>query len=540
MERQRVLAIGLDGLELSHAERLMDEGRMPALAELRRRAAMFRLEYGPAQRTGLAWEHVASGRAPDAAGRWAAVEFDPASYQAWQEGARFTPWWSTMDRRVVVFDPPYVDLERAPNTRGIVGWGAHDPGTPTSGQPADLMADFQQRVGPYPAADWTYATPWPSPARSRAAGEHLTSAMNVRAEAARWLAAERAPDWDLFFVVEGELHGATEGLWHGVDPEHPLHGHPSAGPARQSIDQLYQGVDDMVGTVLEAAGDAAIVAFTMGGMGSNHSDVASMVLLPELLYRRAFGRPLLSIPAAWSADPASVPDLPEDGTWAAASRAWLPPLPQPARSPLRSLVRRVVRPIRSRIPGARSGTGAAAHGGRRRGGVGWQPAARYQPYWSSMPAFAVPSYYDGRIRLNLRGRERNGTVDPARYEETLQELEAVLAECRNPRTGEPAVAFFERASTRDPLALSGSEVDLLVIWNGVIAAIEHPTLGLVGPVPLRRTGGHTGQHGVAFIAGAGIEPGERGVRSAFDVVPTIAALLDAPLPAGTSGVSLLS
>ena len=78
MKRKRVIAIGLDGLELNLAERLMAAGEMPKLAALRDRSARFRLDHGPAQRTGLAWEHVASGLSPDAARRWAAVEFDPS------------------------------------------------------------------------------------------------------------------------------------------------------------------------------------------------------------------------------------------------------------------------------------------------------------------------------------------------------------------------------------------------------------------------------------------------------------------------------
>ena len=78
----------------------MAAGDMPALAELRRRAACFLLDHGPAQRTGLAWEHVASGLSPEAARRWAAVEFDPSTYRAWQEGARLDPWWTALDRRV--------------------------------------------------------------------------------------------------------------------------------------------------------------------------------------------------------------------------------------------------------------------------------------------------------------------------------------------------------------------------------------------------------------------------------------------------------
>ena len=46
------------------------------------RAARVLLDHGPAQRTGLAWEHVASGLSPEAARRWAAIEFDPTTYEA--------------------------------------------------------------------------------------------------------------------------------------------------------------------------------------------------------------------------------------------------------------------------------------------------------------------------------------------------------------------------------------------------------------------------------------------------------------------------
>ena len=56
----RVLALGLDGFEISLAERLMAEGRMPHFARLRARSARFRLDHGPDKFTGLAWEHVST------------------------------------------------------------------------------------------------------------------------------------------------------------------------------------------------------------------------------------------------------------------------------------------------------------------------------------------------------------------------------------------------------------------------------------------------------------------------------------------------
>jgi predicted AlkP superfamily phosphohydrolase/phosphomutase len=545
MAHRRVLVLGLDGLERGLAERLMADGEMPALAELGRRSARFRLDHGPAQRTGLAWEHVASGLSPEAARRWAAVEFDPATYEAWQEGARFTPWWSGLDRRVVVFDTPYVPIDRAPNTRGVVGWGAHDPGVPTMASPADLLSDFESRFGSYPTAQWTYGMPFPSTARTEAMGEDLCRAIDARGRAARWLATERCGDWDLFIAVSGEIHGAIEGLWHGVDPSHPFHAHPSAPAAGRALVEIHRALDRMIADLIAAAGDAAVVAFTLGGMGPNHSDVQSMVLLPELLYRHAFGEPLLALPGEWTAAPASLPILDGELGWDRANRAWVSepeaarPSPQPA-SRLRSLARRLPRPVKDVLRKMRPAEPRGENGGpTHRLGLEWQPAFRYQRHWPKMPAFALPSFYDGRIRINLKGRERDGIVEPSRYEETRRELEALLLECRNPRTGEPMVEAFERASTRDPLALTSSEADLLVIWRSVAAALEHPRLGVIGPVPLRRTGGHTGPHGLAYVASPDVEPGDRGVRSSFDVVPTIARLMAAQPPARVSGTSLV-
>jgi hypothetical protein len=54
--------------------------------------------------------------------------------------------------------------------------------------------------------------------------------------------------------------------------------------------------------------------------------------------------------------------------------------------------------------------------------------------------------------------------------------------------------------------------------------------GLIGPFPLRRTGGHT-SHGFAFFRGPDIGPGELPERDAADLTPTLTALLGrAPHP----------
>ncbi len=535
MRAQRVLAIGLDGYEQSLERELIAAGELPALARLRERSARFLLDHGAAQRTGLAWEHVSSGLSPEDAGRWAAVHFDPASYSVWQEGTRLDPFPARLESRTVVFDAPYFDLTRAPRVRGLVGWGAHDPGVPFAARPADLLGEFADRFGNYPAADWIYAHVWPSAERARRMGEGLARATELRARAAKWLLGERLPDWELALVVASEPHSAIEGLWHGVDAAHPLGRMPSAAPARDGLISVYRAVDRLVGELAAAFADAALVVFSMGGMGPNRSDVQSMVLLSELMYRHSFGKPFLRQPDAWTEISGAGPELGPEENWANAVNA---NLAAPPRSLARGLAARLPKRVK-RFISARAGASAPMEKSSARSHLDWMPARRYQHHWPAMRAFALPSYYDGRIRVNLAGRERDGIVPLAEYPKLCREIEALLGECKNPATGARAVDYVERAERGDPRKLSATESDLCIVWKETLCALDHPALGRIGPVPLRRPGGHTGPYGMVYVSGSGIPAGDAGIRSAFDVVPTLIELLGAP-PAGVSGASLFS
>lgn len=523
MGKKRLLAIGLDGYETRLGDRWMAAGEMPRMARIHEESARFLLDHGPAQRTGLAWEHLATGLSPRDAGRWSAVDFDARRYTVTQCGTERVPFAAQFDARTVAFDPPYFDLLQAPGVRGVVDWGAHDPGIAPGSRPTDVLADLGARFGPYPAKPWIYGFAWPSVDRTRAMGSGLTAAVRTRAAAARWLLAERLPDWELGLVVVSELHSAIEGLWHGVDPEHPLHGWPSAEPAFDGLLDVHRAVDQLVGTLADAFDDATLLVFAMGGMGPNTSDVVSMALLPELLYRQAFGRPLLEVPAAWVEAKDGVPSLAPDDSWSSVVNALLPSSSTPGQTMRRRLARLV--------PGKRSAGTAALP-------LGWMPASRYARFWPRMDAFALPSFYDGRVRINLEGREARGRVPVSAYEEHCAAIVELLEACHDPRTGEGLVQKVERPATEDPLQLGPSEADLVIVWRGFTQALEHPTLGRIGPVPFRRPGGHTGEHGMAWLRAEDVASGDRGVRSAFDVAPTLVDLVGAP-PLALSGRTLL-
>ena len=528
---RRVLAICLDGYEESVGRDLAAQGLMPVLRDLSERSARFKLDHGPALRTGLAGEHVATGLSPQDARRWAAVHFDPATHTARQEGTALPPFTRELAGRAVVFDPPYFDLARAPQTRGLVGWGAHDPGVACTGRPGTLLEEVTQRFGLYPARRFIYATPWNSATAAGEMGERLTEGVRVRAAVARWLLQERLPDWDLALITVSEAHSALEGLWHGIDPSHPLHGCASSATAAEGIRQVYAAIDALLGELRSAFPDAHLVLFSMHGMGPNRSDAASMLLLPELLYRHAFGSAFFDRRGKGTQALHGHAELGETESWDGWVAAGFPqaaPAPQTRLGSVgRHLLTRAAAVLRRAPPQA------------LRLPLTWMPAARYQPFWARMPAFALPSFYDGRVRINLRGRERPGLIEPSGYAALREEVVSLLRSCRDPVTGEGVVEQVEYPASVNPLDVGPTEADLTVLWRGGPMGLTHPRYGQIGPVPYRRTGGHTGRAGFALVHGADIAAREYGSRSAYDVVPTLFELLGLTPAVPLSGTSLL-
>jgi predicted AlkP superfamily phosphohydrolase/phosphomutase len=518
-----VIAIGLDGFETAIARAMMRDGRLPMFRRLEEAAALFDLDHGDARETGLAWEHFATGQNPDGYARWSAVRFDPATYGATQESTRARPFLADLPCPVVAFDVPYLDLSAAPSATGLANWGAHDPGVARHAVPASLGDEIERRFGAYPAAEFIYGFVWPSPERTEEMADRLEEAVRARAEITRWLLSERLPDWRLAVTVVAEFHTAAEALWHGWDESHPLHGQPSAAAARRGVEAVYAEADRMIAALAEDHPDADLVVFSMHGMGPNHADVPSMALLPELMFRRRFGRPLLTPRADWALP---VPQLRAGEDWSAAVNARLGDAG--GDRPRRGLVGRLVRRA-----------GRALRGGARANTLDWMPAARYRRFWPEMDAFALPAFYDGQIRVNLQGREARGRVAPDRYRALLDEIETLLSGLTDPVSGEPVVAAVDRPLAADPFDRSETRCDLRVHWRANAYAFDAPGIGRIGPVPQRRTGGHTGAFGYAAIVSPLLEAGRRNAgASSFDVAPTILRLLDLPPPAGLAGAPL--
>jgi predicted AlkP superfamily phosphohydrolase/phosphomutase len=166
--------------------------------------------------------------------------------------------------------------------------------------------------------------------------------------------------------------------------------------------------------------------------------------------------------------------------------------------------------------------------------------------WSSTRFFALPLDLNGYVRVNLKGREAEGIVEPgAELEELLDELTRDFETLRDLRDGAPIVSRVDRVDD-----LVGADAprrallpDLIVRWT------DRPVRGSPGVgsrygevrwdpdalLPSGRSGNHV-QGGWLIGAGPGIAPATlaRPV-SVVDLTATLLEWMGAPIPARLEG-----
>ncbi len=161
--------------------------------------------------------------------------------------------------------------------------------------------------------------------------------------------------------------------------------------------------------------------------------------------------------------------------------------------------------------------------------------------WSRTTAWGEGGYYS-RVFLNVQGREPNGVVPAADYEQTRDELAARL-EAIPDEEGRPIGTKVFKPESIYP-EVNGIAPDLIVhfgdlLWRSVgtvgggegIHTFENDT----GPDDANHA-----QEGMLIMAGPGIpSTGLRDGMHLLDVAPTVLELLDVPAPDGLRGTSLL-
>ncbi|MBI1843867.1 MAG: alkaline phosphatase family protein [Actinobacteria bacterium] len=540
----RVAAIGLDSADWALTERLMTEGRMPNLARLRSRSVEILMHNDIVGKPEEAWASFLYGDAPYQAGYWSNLAFDPASYRSYRQGIfPGMPFYASDERRSLIFDVPKCGIRRDVHGIQVTGWGAHAASFPRASSPAGVLTELDESIGTHPGLNNDYHDGWYQPDYIDELGDALVDGSALRTKATRHL-LERETAWDLFLTVLSEPHSGGHHFWHGVDTSHVLGGAPTAPQAGRRMIDVYEAVDATLGGIVEALPeDAVVVVFSVHGMQPNDSDVAAALLLPELLHRHHGGSPRLKGGdlAQWrrqgcppvQADPRRRPLAFARDTLDASLVAGLR---RRAKAGVLLDVERALRRARGRPPAHRPPWKPAAGvppevdldtvgpGGVDEPATDY-PNLWYRDAWPSMRAFSLPSFGEGRVRVNLRGRERDGLVEVDDYDRTCGEIEQLLGESINPRTGRSIAAHVERTHGNDPFDPLAPDGDLLITWDTAVDAVAHPTLGAIGPFPMLRMSEHSNA-GFALISGEGIEPARARKRPTAELAPLILSLLD--------------
>lgn len=140
----------------------------------------------------------------------------------------------------------------------------------------------------------------------------------------------------------------------------------------------------------------------------------------------------------------------------------------------------------------------------------------------------------GGIRLNVKGREPSGFVEPLELESKLREIEQALLAWRAPGRDEPVVRRVLRGAELYPGPFAGRLPDLIFELDPSIAARSEPAR-----TPFAEHAKPYPDHhleGIWIAAGPSFaHQSERGEVSIFDLAPTVLALLELPVYAEMSG-----
>ena len=162
--------------------------------------------------------------------------------------------------------------------------------------------------------------------------------------------------------------------------------------------------------------------------------------------------------------------------------------------------------------------------------------------WSAVEAFAHPADNQGYVRINLRGRESAGIVDPERAEELCERIAAGLATFRDP-DGEPAVRSVGRGAAGEEGRATERLPDLVVSWrplpySGPVVSSRFGAVAREG-AGSGRTGNHTDGDAWAVVAPGASAPSEPSrTPSVTAIAATAAAVTGAPVD-GLAGEPLL-
>jgi predicted AlkP superfamily phosphohydrolase/phosphomutase len=480
-------------------ERWAAEGHLPVIRSIMERGCHGRIA-GPERICEHGSATTAFTGAPaDRHGYYYFRRLVPGTYRLATFGAgqvEAQPFWARPDvfrGSVAVIDAP--ETFPVPGVKGhqLVNWNFHQADlniAPHASEPPELLGEVRRLYGEPP--DILGDTANGTPDEDRRDLDRFLRSVQTKGELCRHVVSLSEPD--LVVAMFDESHTASHRYWR-YRPQ-AEDGGAEDDVLRNAIRTVYQAIDREMGLLLEQAGEGAnVVVFSLFGMQDQYpTEELNEGLCRALGYqfRREGGR---------------------------------------GRTRPIDLARRLV-PESWRVALSRRLPG-------RRQEVLLADLLASGTDWDRTTAFSLPSLYTGFIRVNLRGREPAGIVEPGDYGKVLDSLEADLRKLEDPETGEPVIDSIVRTADIYGGAPPHRLPDLFVEWKSgtkLLERVRHPRGDLRQRRPTFCPGSEETLTGFVAAAGPGVGGrGPTGEMSLLDFAPTLISLLGAPRPADMPG-----
>lgn len=406
-------------------------------------------------------------------------------------------FWHLADQqgcRCVIYDVPETFPESGFRGKAVFDWGTWAwYGTPCA-QPAVLLKNLKSRFGRYPLGFEAKRLGARMP-QLTVMEQGLLRSVEYKRSTTQWLLKQQP--WDLAVAGFCEPHPAGHYLWPAdVDSVHGANEDQMAALLR-----FYVALDRALGALVDdLPGDTALFFVSGDGVCPNR---CAWYLLPAVLERLEYTCAFMS----------------DHGTGAPRS------LVGRAKGLMSAQVRRRIANL---LPWwVRDKLGARTQ------------AANID--WSKTRAFTLPTDLEGCIRINLKGREPQGIVEPGReYSDLCEEIRARLMELTNPVMGTRAVRKVWIRNEVFPGERQEQLPDLIVTWNNEapFKSLASPRFASIeGDNADPRPGTHSSV-GFLLAVGAGVPSGFQSSGRLVDVAPTVMKLLGLTAPANMDGVPL--
>lgn len=156
-ENRRVVAIGVDGAEPTLIERWMEEGQLPAFADLRRNGAWGTLKGTRDFFSGSVWPSFITGASVDDHGFYGFAQLERETGDLklmYATDNKLPPFYAQLtdnSKRVAVLDIAKMTCVPGVNGIQVAAWGSHSPANPPQSEPPELIDELIRTYGTDPA-----------------------------------------------------------------------------------------------------------------------------------------------------------------------------------------------------------------------------------------------------------------------------------------------------------------------------------------------------------------------------------------------------